>query len=110
MTITPAKAFLAMTALTLVAPAARAADVFTLKSTTFKDGQLLPQTVGDISARGPNCEGENVSPQLSWSNAPDGTRSFVLVASDPDAGLGAGITHWIAYGISPEATSFAEGE
>ena len=30
--------------------------------------------------------------------------------SDPDAGLGAGITHWVAYGISPETTSFAEGE
>ncbi len=113
MTITPAKAFLLTTALTLAAlgaPAAPAAGVFTLESTTFKDGQLLPKPVGDIPARGANCKGENVSPQLSWSNAPEGTRSFVFVVSDPDAGLGAGITHWVAYGISPETTSFAEGE
>jgi Raf kinase inhibitor-like YbhB/YbcL family protein len=113
MTIAPAKALLLTTALTLAAfgaRAARAADAFTLSSTTFKDGQLLPKPVGDIPARGANCKGENVSPQLSWSNAPEGTRSFVFVVSDPDAGLGAGITHWVAYGISPETTSFAEGE
>jgi Raf kinase inhibitor-like YbhB/YbcL family protein len=115
MTIAPAKALLLTltTALTLAAfgaRAAHAADVFTLESTTFKDGQLLPKPVGDIPARGANCKGENVSPQLSWSNAPEGTRSFVFVVSDPDAGLGAGITHWVAYGISPETTSFAEGE
>lgn len=115
MTMTPAKALLSTltTALTLAAfgaRAAHAADVFTLSSTAFKDGQLLPKPVGDIPARGANCKGENVSPQLSWSNAPEGTRSFVFVVSDPDAGLGAGITHWVAYGISPETTSFAEGE
>jgi Raf kinase inhibitor-like YbhB/YbcL family protein len=115
MTIAPAKALLLTltTALTLAAfgaRAAHAADVFTLESTTFKDGQLLPKPVGDIPARGANCKGENVSPQLSWSNAPEGTRSFVFVVSDPDAGLGAGITHWVAYGISPETTLFAEGE
>jgi Raf kinase inhibitor-like YbhB/YbcL family protein len=115
MTIAPAKALLLTltTAVTLAAYGARAAhaaDVFTLESTTFKDGQLLPKPVGDIPARGANCKGENVSPQLSWSNAPEGTRSFVFVVSDPDAGLGAGITHWVAYGISPETTSFAEGE
>ena len=115
MTISPAKALLltlttALTLATLGARAAHAADVFTLESTTFKDGQLLPKPVGDIPARGANCKGENVSPQLSWSNAPEGTRSFVFVVSDPDAGLGAGITHWVAYGISPETTLFAEGE
>ena len=115
MTMTPPKALLLTltTALTLAAfgaRAAHAADVFTLSSTAFKDGQLLPKPVGDIPARGANCKGENVSPQLSWSNAPEGTRSFVFVVSDPDAGLGAGITHWVAYGISPETTSFAEGE
>ena len=115
MTMTPAKALLSTltTALTLAAfgaRAAHAADVFTLSSTAFKDGQLLPKPVGDIPARGANCKGENVSPQLSWSNAPEGTRSFVFVVSDPDAGLGAGITHWVAYGISTETTLFAEGE
>ena len=83
----------------LGARAAHAADVFTLSSTTFKDGALLPKKAGDIPARGPNCKGENVSPQLSWSNAPEGTRSFAFVVIDPDAGFGAGISHWVAYGI-----------
>ena len=113
MTITPAKAFLATTALTLAAlgaSVARAADVFALSSTTFKDGELLPKPVGDIPARGPNCKGENMSPQLSWSNAPEGTKSYALIVFDQDAGLGAGITHWVAYGIPLETTSFAEGE
>ena len=110
MTMTPAHALLLTTALTLAAPAAEAADVFTLSSTTFKDGALLPPKVGDIPARGPNCKGDNVSPELSWSNVPEGTRSFALIVIDPDAGFGAGISHWVAYGITPETTSFAEGE
>jgi phosphatidylethanolamine-binding protein (PEBP) family uncharacterized protein len=70
MTMTRAKALLLTTALALAAPAAEAADVFTLSSTTFKDGALLPLKAGDIPARGPNCKGENVSPELSWSNVP----------------------------------------
>jgi Raf kinase inhibitor-like YbhB/YbcL family protein len=110
MPMTPAKTLLLTTSLALAAPTAQAVDVFTLSSTTFKDGALLPHKVGDIPARGPNCKGENVSPELSWSNVPEGTRSFALVVIDPDAGLGAGITHWVAYGISPDLTSFAEGE
>jgi Raf kinase inhibitor-like YbhB/YbcL family protein len=108
-----ARAFLLASAFAfavLGAAAAQAAGVFTLSSSTFKDGELLPHNAGDIPARGPNCEGQNVSPQLSWSNVPEGTRSFAFVVSDPDAGFGAGITHWVAYGISPELTSFAEGE
>ena len=32
----------------------------------------------------PNCVGENISPQLSWSNVPDGTKSFILLMSDPE--------------------------
>ena len=110
MTMTSPKALLLTTAMALVAPAAKAANVFTLLSTSFKDGALLPQKAGDIPARGPNCKGENVSPELSWSNVPEGTRSIAVVVIDPDAGLGAGISHWVAYGIGPETTSFAEGE
>ena len=47
----------------------------------------------------PNCVGENVSPQLSWSNVPDGTKSFVLLMTDPEGRGGAGVNHWVAYGI-----------
>ncbi len=109
MMVRPMAAALGLAVLFAV-PAAVAAEVFTLSSATFKDGQRLPKEAGDIPARGPNCKGENVSPQLSWSNAPQGTRSFAFVVFDPDAGLGAGFVHWVAYGVSADVTSFAEGE
>src|SRR5574337_1281151 len=87
-----------------------AADVFQLSSATFKDGEMLPKKAGDVPARGPNCKGENVSPQLAWASAPEGTKSFAFTVFDPDAGNGAGFVHWVAYGIPPDVASFAEGE
>lgn len=53
-------------------------------------------------------DGEDVSPPLEWSGAPEGTRSFAIVAHDPDAPLVEGFTHWIAYGIPGEATGLPE--
>ena len=47
------------------AASAIAADPFTLTSTTFKDGQLMPKKVANSTSTNPNCVGENVSPQLS---------------------------------------------
>jgi hypothetical protein len=50
-------------------------SIFTLKSTTFADGKLMPKKVSNTKANGnnnPNCVGDNVSPQFSWSNVPDG--------------------------------------
>jgi len=46
------------------------------------------------------CDGRNVSPQLSWENVPDNTKSFALSVTDPDA-LG-GWIHWLVYDISKE--------
>src|SRR6516164_5878941 len=92
---------------------AEAADIFTLESTTFADGKMLPKKVANSKANmatNPNCVGDNVSPQLSWSNVPEGTKSFVLLMIDPEGRGGAGVTHWVAYGISPSLTGFAEGE
>lgn len=112
MTIKP-KELRVTIALTLAAlgwGAAQAAEVFTLSSTTFKDGELFAKKVGDVPARGPNCKGDNVSPELSWSNPPGDTRSFAFTVFDVDGGVGAGFVHWVAYGIAPEVTSFAEGE
>ncbi len=110
--MTVAKVLPLAAGLAFCAPGARAlaADVFTLSSASFNDGDMLAKKVGDIPARGPNCKGENVSPQLSWSNPPEGTKSFAVVVLDPDAGFGAGISHWVAYGIAPDVTSLAEGE
>ena len=89
---------------------ALAADAFTLSSTTFKDGGLMPKRASNNTAGNANCIGENTSPQLSWSGAPDGVKSFALTMVDPEGRKGLGVYHWIAYGISPDVTALAEGE
>lgn len=93
-----------------VALTAGAAEPFTLTSTTFKDGQVMPKKVANNLANNANCVGENVSPQLSWSSAPEGTKSFAILMEDPEGRGGAGVHHFVAYGIAPSVTSFAEGE
>ena len=55
------------------------------------------------------AEGEDVSPELAWSGAPAGTRSFALVVHDPDAPLVDGFTHWVAYNVPGDATGVGEG-
>jgi Raf kinase inhibitor-like YbhB/YbcL family protein len=97
-------------ALGLAAPAANAADIFTLKSTTFADGHMMPKKVANNAPNNPNCVGENVSPELSWSGVPEGTKSFVLLMSDPEGRAPSGVSHWVAYGIPATVTGFAEGE
>jgi len=69
-------------ALACAGGAANAQQVFTLSSTTFKDGAMLPMKAANSKANAPNnanCVGDNVSPQLSWINPPDGTKRFVLL-------------------------------
>lgn len=100
-------------ALALAVTPANAAGVFTLQSTTFQDGHMMPKKVANSSANVPNnpaCFGENIAPQLSWSNVPDGTKSFILLVNDPQAFGGAGFSHLVAYGIPASVTGFAEGE
>jgi Raf kinase inhibitor-like YbhB/YbcL family protein len=84
--------------------------VFEISSTTFKDGQMMPKKVANKSAQNPNCVGENVSPQLSWVNPPAGTKSYAIIMVDPEGRGGAGVNHWVAYGIPADVTGFAEGE
>jgi Raf kinase inhibitor-like YbhB/YbcL family protein len=95
----------------LAASVARAAELFTLSSTTFADGKMMPKKVANSTTNqptNPNCVGENVSPQLSWTNVPDGTKSFVLLMVDPEGRGGASVFHWVAYGIPASITGFAE--
>ena len=59
-------------------------------------------------------EGVDVSPQLSWVNAPEGTRSFAIVCHDPDAPLVSaggnyGYVHWVLYNLPSETNNLAEG-
>lgn len=93
---------------------ADAAGIFTLQSKTFSDGRMMPKRVANSHANmatNPNCVGDNVSPELHWSNVPNGTKSLVLLIFDPDGRPPFGVSHWVAYGIDPtKVTGFAEGE
>jgi Raf kinase inhibitor-like YbhB/YbcL family protein len=89
---------------------ASAAAGFTLSSTTFKDGGIMPKRVSNKPPPNPNCVGNNVSPQLSWKNAPEGAKSYAITLVDPEGYGGVGVVHWVAYGIPLNVTSFAEGE
>jgi hypothetical protein len=103
------QAFTACATILLLAGAAQAQGVFTITSSSFKDGTLLAKKNAGANKSNPNCVGENVSPPLAWTNVPAGTTSFALVMTDPE-GRGIGVDHWIAYGIPASVTSFAEGE
>ena len=82
---------------------------FMVTSSSFSDGgTLTSKYAADDPMR--MCGGQNVSPALSWSNAPARTKSFVVFLFDPDGLLGQGVSHWLGYGIPGNVTSFAEGE
>ena len=68
---------------------------FTLTSSAFGDGSAIPVTH--------TCDGVDASPPLAWSGAPAGTRSFALIADDPDAPAGSWV-HWVVYNV-PAAVS-----
>jgi hypothetical protein len=67
---------------------------------------------GDIP-RKYTCDGQDVSPALAWSHAPEGTRSFALIVDDPDAPDPANPkmtwVHWVLYNIPGTADSLSEG-
>jgi Raf kinase inhibitor-like YbhB/YbcL family protein len=83
---------------------------FRLGSPTYADNTILPRKHAGNAKDNANCIGDNVSPALQWSNAPDKTRSFALIMDDQAGQGGLGVSHWVAYGIPANVTSFAEGE
>jgi Raf kinase inhibitor-like YbhB/YbcL family protein len=85
----------------LISSSALAAP-FTLKSPAFAEGERLPD---NTVLNGLDCRGANISPALEWSNAPAGTKSFVLVLDDYEARGGDGFVHWAAYNIPATVTS-----
>ena len=108
-------ALLTATAATLVIGGTTRAwdDQFTLSSTTFHNDETLPlSTIDNIPlSNGLNgcsvngAPGGDTSPELSWSHAPEGTRTFVVVLYDETAAF----THWGMYNISGKAHGLPEG-
>lgn len=74
--------------------------MFQLKSSAF-------QAEGNIPSRF-TCEGDDISPELAWSGAPAGTRTFALIVHDPDAPRSGGFTHWVAFNIPAAVDHIAE--
>lgn len=73
---------------------------FELTSPAFEQNGAIP--------REHSCEGADLSPTLRWSAPPAGTRSFALIADDPDAPGGMWV-HWVAFNIPADARELPEG-
>ncbi|WP_106090498.1 YbhB/YbcL family Raf kinase inhibitor-like protein [Enhygromyxa salina] len=75
-----------------------------LESPAFADGESIPIQH--------TCEGEDVSPALSWSHVPAGTQSLALIVDDPDApdpkAPKRTWVHWVLYEIPPDASGLPE--
>jgi Raf kinase inhibitor-like YbhB/YbcL family protein len=84
------------------ATAASAGPAITVTSPDIKPGAKIAD---EQVANAFGCSGKNISPAVSWSGAPKGTKSFALSMYDPDAPTGSGFWHWVAFNIPPDTTS-----
>lgn len=73
-------------------------------SRLFKDGETIPLSMAHGLAGG-----NNISPDLSWSGAPEQTQSFAVTCYDPDAPTGIGFVHWVLFDIPSTTTSIQAG-
>ena len=71
-----------------------------LTSSAFQSGGNIPKQF--------TCEGSDISPELTWSGAPSGAKSFALIVHDPDAPRAGGWYHWVAYNIPGTVSSIPE--
>jgi Raf kinase inhibitor-like YbhB/YbcL family protein len=74
--------------------------VLRLRSSSFEAGGMIPAQY--------TCRGSNISPELSWGEAPEGTQSFALIMDDPDARNGS-FVHWVIFNIPATARGLPEG-
>ena len=80
---------------------------FTLMSTDFADGAVMPAAHALDTFRGQKCGGQNISPTLQWAGAPPAAKSYAIVMHDPDAKVAGGWTHWVIYGMATTVTGLA---
>ncbi|MCX8226888.1 MAG: YbhB/YbcL family Raf kinase inhibitor-like protein [Sulfitobacter sp.] len=90
----------------LITSPALAEVAFQLTSPDISEGQQLDN---QFVLSGFGCEGGNISPALEWSGVPEGTKSLVVTAYDPDAPTGSGWWHWVAFNIPANVSSLAQG-
>ncbi len=97
-------AFISVLSLSISASAFAAP--FTLSSNDIATGEFMPKAQ---EFNGFGCTGGDLSPQLTWANAPRGTKSFAITAYDPDAPTGSGWWHWQVVNIPVNVTELASG-
>ncbi len=85
----------------LSAPAYAGSAAFSLSSSEIKSGHTL-DAKQVFNAFG--CAGGNQSPALTWTQGPEGTRSYAVTMYDPDAPTGSGWWHWVVYNIPANVT------
>lgn len=73
----------------------------TRKSPAFRDGQAVPKRHTE--------DGEDLSPPISWSQLPAGTRELALVVDDPDAPRAEPWVHWVIYRVPADTDGLKEG-
>jgi len=71
-----------------------------VSSTAFREGEKIPVNY--------TCDGQDVSPELTWSESPEQTEVFALIVDDPDAPGGV-FTHWVLFNIPKDTHRFGEG-
>jgi len=81
-----------------------------LTSPDFKDGGMLPKRSAGNNPQNKNCIGQNISPALNWSGAPEKTTSYAIMLYDTAGRAPLGVVHWLAYGIPASKTGLKQGE
>ncbi|MCP5049506.1 MAG: YbhB/YbcL family Raf kinase inhibitor-like protein, partial [bacterium] len=64
-----------------------------ITSTAFAEGGMIPKQY--------TCDAEDVSPDLTWTGVPEGTKSIALICDDPDAPMGTWV-HWVLFNLPPD--------
>ena len=72
---------------------------FQLRSSAFRENELIPKKY--------TCDGSDVSVPLTWGDPPQGTKSFALIADDPDGPAGTWV-HWVLYDLPPDTRELPE--